>query len=387
MHTVFLGLGSNLGNSLEMIEKTYSIIQENIGDIVQKSSVYKTKAWGFESQYDFYNTVIKIHTHFDAFELLTRIKNIEKDLGRTKKSKNYEDRVIDIDILYFSNQLVNDEQLIIPHPQISSRNFVLYPLEEIASEWIDPVSKLTVKILKDNSTDEEIPEKMELLNREIQVTADGSKTIFIPAWNETYHSNHGAIQEAEHVFIQHGFNQFLDKKTLHVLEIGFGTGLNALLTLRSASEHNIKVHYTGIEAFPVNYEMAMQMEYETKISTGKFSAEYEQLHASSWEEEHAISTHFTLMKNQILLQNFKPEKETFDLIYFDAFGPRAQEEMWNIEHFNNLFHSLKENGIFVTYCAKGQVKRDLKTVGFEVESLPGPPGKREMTRAKKFATQ
>jgi 2-amino-4-hydroxy-6-hydroxymethyldihydropteridine diphosphokinase len=383
MHTVFLGLGSNLGNQLEMIEKTYSIIQDNIGEIVQKSSVYKTKAWGFESQHDFYNTVIEINTHFDAFELLTHLKSIEKDLGRIKSSENYEDRVIDIDILYFSDLLVKSEQLIIPHPHISKRNFVLYPLAEIASEWIDPVLKLPVKILKENSPDEEIPEKMDLLNREIQVTADGSKTIFIPAWNETYHSNHGAIQEAEHVFIQHGFNQFLDKKTLHILEIGFGTGLNALLTLRSANEHNIKVHYTGIEAFPVNYEMAMQMEYETKISNGKFSAEFEKLHLLSWEEELEISSCFSLNKNQILLQNFKPEKEAFDLIYFDAFGPRAQEEMWNIEHFNNLFESLKENGILVTYCAKGQVKRDLKSVGFKVESLPGPPGKREMTRARK----
>lgn len=219
--------------------------------------------------------------------------------------------------------------------------------------------------------------------REIRITADGSSTLFIPALDENYHSTHGAIQEAEHVFIKHGLNIFPAKSNITILEIGFGTGLNALLTLRQAKIDKKYIHYTGIEAFPVEDELIKQINYVEKIDNGSFAKEFFALHTCEWNKLNEITPHFKLLKKEIDFKAYIPENEQFDLIYFDAFGPRAQEEMWNKLYFERLYTSLKENGFLVTYCAKGQVKRDLKSCGFIVETLPGPPGKREMTKAIK----
>lgn len=220
--------------------------------------------------------------------------------------------------------------------------------------------------------------------REIRITADGSSTLFIPELDENYHSTHGAIQEAEHVFIKHGLNFFPAKSSVNILEIGFGTGLNALLTLKHALKEEKLIHYTGIEAFPVETDLIKQINYVEKIENGTFKNEFDLMHSSTWNVTNTINPFLKLLKKEIDFKTYLPEKEQFDLIYFDAFGPRAQEEMWNKIYFERLYASLKENGFLVTYCAKGQVKRDLKACGFIVETLPGPPGKREMTRAVKI---
>ncbi|MDH4471244.1 MAG: tRNA (5-methylaminomethyl-2-thiouridine)(34)-methyltransferase MnmD [Fluviicola sp.] len=220
------------------------------------------------------------------------------------------------------------------------------------------------------------------MERQIVTTADGSKTIFLPEWNEHYHSSHGALQEAQHVFIRHGLH-LLTSDYITVLEMGFGTGLNALLTFFSSEKRNQYVHYIGIEAFPPSEEEIAAMDYASFASDPTSGAIYEHMHATSWNTPAPISEHFVLEKQLCDLQNATVAPETVDLVYFDAFGPRVQPELWTPEVFQRIYDWLVPGGILVTYCAKGQVKRDLKSVGFLVESLPGPPGKREMTRAFK----
>jgi len=222
------------------------------------------------------------------------------------------------------------------------------------------------------------------MKRNIITTKDGSKTIHLPDWNESYHSQHGAYQEAMHVFIQSGL-QYLqrEKSQLAILEIGFGTGLNALITLNEAILMQKLIKYDGLEAYPVSAEEWNAMDY-TKIEALKsLKEENEQLFQLTWNKWHEINPFFSLYKRKEILQDFKPENQVYDLIYFDAFGPRVQPEMWTTSIFEKLYESLNEGGIFVTYCCKGQVRRDLIDVGFEVEKIPGPPGKREMLRARK----
>ena len=222
-----------------------------------------------------------------------------------------------------------------------------------------------------------------LLNREVIKTADGSKTIHIGQWNENYHSSHGALQEAKHVFIQHGLSLFLNQDSISLLEVGFGTGLNAALTLENAANKNVFIHYVGVEAFPVTCEELIELNYANLFDEKEFSNTYDAMHESDWEKEVKITPDFSLTKRREKLQTIEFLDNTFDLIYFDAFGPRVQGELWTIEIFTKMYNALKTGGVFVTYCAKGQVKRDLKSVGFTVEVLPGPPGKREMTRGRK----
>ena len=222
-----------------------------------------------------------------------------------------------------------------------------------------------------------------LLNREVVKTADGSKTIHIGQWNENYHSSHGALQEAKHVFIQHGLSLFLNQDAISLLEVGFGTGLNAALTLENAANKNVLIHYVGVEAFPVTCEELIALNYADLFDEKEFSNTYDTMHVSDWEKEVKITPDFSLTKRREKLQTIQFLDNTFDLIYFDAFGPRVQGELWTIEIFTKMYKALKTGGVFVTYCAKGQVKRDLKSVGFTVEVLPGPPGKREMTRCRK----
>lgn len=220
------------------------------------------------------------------------------------------------------------------------------------------------------------------VERQIITTADGSKTIFLPEWNEHYHSSHGALQEAQHVFIRNGLNLFT-QDYLTILEMGFGTGLNVLLTYFSSEKRNQYVHYIGIEAFPPSQEELAALDYASFASDPDTSAIYDTMHTAPWETAHPLSEHFVLEKQQCTLPQAKVEPGTVDLVYFDAFGPRVQPELWTAEIFQQVYNWMAPGGVLVTYCAKGQVKRDLKTVGFLVESLPGPPGKREMTRAVK----
>ncbi|MEX2484946.1 MAG: tRNA (5-methylaminomethyl-2-thiouridine)(34)-methyltransferase MnmD [Brumimicrobium sp.] len=219
------------------------------------------------------------------------------------------------------------------------------------------------------------------MERKIVDTGDGSKTIHLPEWNESYHSKHGAVQEALHVFIESGLKQ-IRKTEIQILEVGFGTGLNCLLTLITAKKLNKNIIYTGLEAFPVSTDELSQLAYESLPEVKDYKQEFLKIHEASWEELVDISPTFKLEKVEQKLNNFNPQKISFDLIYFDAFGPRVQPEMWTLEIFKKLFYAMNSNGILVTYCAKGQVRRDLIEAGFQVEKIPGPPGKREMLRGR-----
>lgn len=221
------------------------------------------------------------------------------------------------------------------------------------------------------------------MRREIITTDDGSKTIHIPEWNESYHSKHGAVQEAQHVFIKSGLFE-IPKTEINILEIGFGTGLNAMLTLNKAAETNQIIHYTGLEAYSVSLEELKDLKYDTLPEIKDNVELFWKLHSVKWNEASEVTSTFQLLKLESFLNTFEPQETTYDLVYFDAFGPRVQPEMWTFEIFETLFKSMKEAGIFVTYCAKGQVRRDLIKVGFQVEKIPGPPGKREMLRARKI---
>ena len=220
------------------------------------------------------------------------------------------------------------------------------------------------------------------MKREIVETGDGSKTIRIVDLDENYHSSHGALQEALHVFIKNGLLEFKEKSQISIFEMGFGTGLNTFLSAIKSSDLKLKIEYSGVEAFPVSEDEIIALEYAQLVG-GENVELYKKIHSSSWEEMNEISAFFTLKKIKNQLQNLELEKESFDIIYYDAFGPRAQDEMWSVELFQKMYDSLKVGGFLVTYCAKGQVKRNMKEVGFTIEPLPGPPGKREMTRAWK----
>jgi tRNA U34 5-methylaminomethyl-2-thiouridine-forming methyltransferase MnmC len=227
------------------------------------------------------------------------------------------------------------------------------------------------------------------LKREIIKTADGSATIYLPEWNEHYHSKHGALQEAQHVFIESGLRHYLEKKNperLNILEIGFGTGLNALISYYEAQKGEVILDYTGVEAFPVSAEELESLDYARLFSEEDASQVFEKLHQCPWGRKTEISPLFCLQKQQMFFKDINAE-DYFDLIFFDAFGPRVQPELWSEEIFMRMYRSLRQDGVLVTYSAKGSVRRAMQAVGFLVERLPGPPGKREMLRATKKGDQ
>ena len=219
------------------------------------------------------------------------------------------------------------------------------------------------------------------MKREIFQTLDGSTTIHLPEWNESYHSKHGAIQEAYHVFISNGLSLF-QNKPISILEIGFGTGLNTFITFLEASKTTQIIDYVGVEAYPVSPEEVLQMNYVSELNALQHKAIFEKMHDSEWEEKIEISENFNLTKRNQFFKDIT-DKNAFDLIYFDAFGYRVQPELWSTEIFKIMYDSLNSEGILVTYAARGVVKRSMIEVGFTVEKLPGPPGKREMFRATK----
>lgn len=224
------------------------------------------------------------------------------------------------------------------------------------------------------------------MKREIIKTSDGSATIYLPEWNEHYHSKHGALQEALHVFIKTGFEHYILKnrpEKVSILEIGFGTGLNALLSFYEAERTKINIIYTGVEAYPVSTEELNALDYAEVVSGENTSEIFQKLHGTEWEERSEISTFFSLQKEKKFFSEITAN-EDFDLIYFDAFGPRVQPELWSEEVFENMYKGLKQNGVLVTYSAKGDVRRAMQAAGFTVERLPGPPGKREMLRATRL---
>lgn len=200
-------------------------------------------------------------------------------------------------------------------------------------------------------------------------------------WQEQYHSKHGAIQEAYHVFIKSGLDLFNDQE-LNILEIGFGTGLNAFITLIEYEKRNLQIKYTGVEAYPVSPEELEQLNYLEELESLSRKDDFDLMHASAWGKEIEITANFHLTKQQKFFKDID-ETDRFDLIYFDAFGARVQPELWTVKIFQIMFNAMKRGGVLVTYAAKGSVRRAMLEVGFLVERLPGPPGKREMLRAKK----
>lgn len=220
------------------------------------------------------------------------------------------------------------------------------------------------------------------MERQPLITGDGSPTIFIPALNVTYHSRHGALQESRHVFIQEGLLPAVSASPaspLRILEMGFGTGLNALLSLLEANQRKISLHYTALELYPLSGEEAATLSYDDLFENPANRASYRDLHHCAWETDVQVSPHFTLCKRKISMTAFADDSG-FDLIYYDAFAPSAQPELWTEEVFALLHNLSRPGALLVTYCSKGSVRRAMQVAGWMVEKRPGPPGKREMVR-------
>jgi tRNA U34 5-methylaminomethyl-2-thiouridine-forming methyltransferase MnmC len=212
----------------------------------------------------------------------------------------------------------------------------------------------------------------------VKMTEDGSKTLFLPEMDETYHSVFGAKTESEHVFIEAGYKQFAQQK-LNILEVGTGTGLNVFLTYLHHLKDNREIYFETLEKYPLNEIVYKELNYaisdENKLIFNK-------IHTSNWNEITHLDSTFQLHKKQIDLLDFSSDYK-FDLVYFDAFDPAKQPELWTEKVFQNIYNHMNADGILVTYSAKGIVRRAMQSVGFKVERIPGPPGKREMIRASK----
>jgi tRNA U34 5-methylaminomethyl-2-thiouridine-forming methyltransferase MnmC len=220
------------------------------------------------------------------------------------------------------------------------------------------------------------------LKREIIQTLDGSTTIQITDWDECYHSRFGAVQEAKHVFIKNGLSLF-ENKEISILEIGFGTGLNAFVTYLESQKWKLAINYVGVEGYPVSSEEVVSMNYVSELNAESERKIFEKMHNCNWEEKIVLRDDFVLTKRNQFFADIV-DIEIFDLIYFDAFGYNVQPELWSTAIFKKMYNSLKTNGVLVTYAARGVVKRSMIEVGFKVEKLAGPPGKREMFRAVKY---
>lgn len=221
------------------------------------------------------------------------------------------------------------------------------------------------------------------MEKKIFKTKDGSITLHIPEWNEQYHSTHGALTEALYVFIDKGLfytiNQF-GNSGIHILEMGFGTGLNALLTYLQSQENKWNIEYSTIEAFPLSVEDVEVLNYPELLNVSPET--FLNFHQLPWEETHRISENFSFTKRNGFFEEIR-DIGKFDLVYFDAFGIRVQPELWTEENFNLVYRALKPKGVLVTYAANGRARRAMQEVGFRVERLDGPPGKRQMMRAVK----
>lgn len=214
-------------------------------------------------------------------------------------------------------------------------------------------------------------------------TNDGSNSIFSERYGVTYHSKFGAMTESAHVFIAAGLRyKAVVQQEIAILETGFGSGLNAFMTWLEAERRNLKINYLGLETFPISVPEAASLDYPSALGCPDREAGFIALHECDWGIEHTLSEHFLFEKRQTRIEAFS-QPAAFDLIYFDAFAPQAQPELWTEEVFARMYESLRPEGVLVTYCAQGHFKRTLKKTGFTVERLQGPPGKREMTRASR----
>jgi tRNA U34 5-methylaminomethyl-2-thiouridine-forming methyltransferase MnmC len=215
---------------------------------------------------------------------------------------------------------------------------------------------------------------------ELRISEDGSSTLYRADLDEHYHSFHGAIQESMHVFIEAGLKRVADKSVLHVLEVGFGTGLNALLTMLQQPEN--LVHYHALEKYPVATDMAAAINYPQLLGGDEVRRSFNAMHTCAWGQEVPIQAQFLLTKLEVDLCDFQSET-LYDLVYFDAFAPDKQPEMWTTTIFEKIFGMMAKGGVLTTYSAKGSVRRSMQDAGFVVERIPGPPGKRQMLRAFK----
>jgi len=219
------------------------------------------------------------------------------------------------------------------------------------------------------------------MKTELLITEDGSHTLFVPEIDECYHSSHGAIQESRHIFIEAGLKMWF-KNEINILEIGFGTGLNAFLALIEGERAGKKIKYTTLEKFPLEMGKTQSLNYVNQIDTNK-KLLFENLHNSAWEAEVEITPQFILNKIECDFTTYNIESQ-YDVIFFDAFSPEKQAEMWTEEQFVKIYTHCNRGAILTTYCAKGIVRRALQNAGFTVDRLAGPPGKREILRASKL---
>jgi tRNA U34 5-methylaminomethyl-2-thiouridine-forming methyltransferase MnmC len=224
------------------------------------------------------------------------------------------------------------------------------------------------------------------MQRNLIVTKDGSHTVAIPEWEVSYHSVYGAVQESLHVFIEAGFRHWW---SLHenasqcvVFEMGFGTGLNALLTTLEARRRQRKVIYETVEPFPLEMEIVEKLNYCYALEESFWQPVFNSLHTCDWNSIQPITNFFSFKKEKILLKNYSPS-EPIDVLFYDAFAPAAQSELWTQEVFEKLLAMLAPGGILVTYCSKSNVRRAMQAAGFHVEKVPGPIGKREMLRGSR----
>ena len=219
------------------------------------------------------------------------------------------------------------------------------------------------------------------LTNSLIVTADGSHTLLADAQGtEIYHSRYGALQESEHVFIRNGLNLLAGAPgKVRLLEVGFGTGLNALLAYRWTEQNHTHIEYTGLEPNPIPGDIVHLLNYPQLMGVEPINLE--RFHQAPSQQRISFWDYFSFKWRSESLENADLEEDYFDIIFFDAFSPRYQPDVWSVENFEKLHHALKPNGLLVTYCAKSELQRTLKQVGFDVSKLPGPPGKREMIRA------
>ncbi len=226
------------------------------------------------------------------------------------------------------------------------------------------------------------------MHHKLIVTEDGSHSLFVEELNEHYHSVHGAIKESKHVFIEAGLKHMSALKPhINILEVGFGTGLNTFLTILESQKLSNTIDYVTLEAYPLSSDVITALNYSSLLveqanATMALQLLFNMMHLAEWNTKVGLTSKFKLHKIHNTLQQAELT-EQFDLVYYDAFGPTAQPEMWEHAIFAKLWEVMSENAVLVTYCAKGSVKRILKSIGFQVEALPGPPGKREMIRATK----
>ena len=224
-------------------------------------------------------------------------------------------------------------------------------------------------------------------NNALQITADGSHSVYSDQFNALYHSKHGAIQESLHVFIEAGLKYYISKNEsskesldqINILEMGFGTGLNLLLTLIESENRPEKIHYSSVEAYPIGLELAYALNYPDLLNRTDLKQVLNRMHKSNWNIKDSISDKFSYTKHLSKIEEASFEKK-FDVVFYDAFAPECQEELWTPALFNHITQFLNPGAVLVSYCAKGDFKRALKFAGFEIQKISGPPGKREMIR-------